>query len=429
MQVPRCLKNMLKPRQRIWSASLRRMVDLLASRVSFGMVVIILMQFLHREDTERFSRTSIENIVWQDGSDKQQNDEDFVRRVFEETPWLGNDGLPVKGVDIPDSITNPEFSGEGSKVLKDKLDGIIRAYNDGKPDEEKIKDKRMIDMVGACPYDSVYVMVDSIIVPHQKEHRDVNGITGTARKKKTSSIANAYILSREGTYQFTAKTEDEVMRCTLAYLIDNRLLENRELIFFADGANGIKALAEKYFSFRKFSYHLDWYHLRKKCYEYFSMALKGGKANKERNNKLRHEFFKRLWAGNVADAVQFLDNLDEEVIKSRTMLQAIKDYIGDKKKDSIYSYAIYKELHMINSSNRCEKQNDTLVGNRCKDNSRSWSDDGVLFMSQVRAIFENTNFGDERSDVSNDWFNTHQSKYTPVKLSETMESYMYDMAA
>lgn len=80
---------------------------------------------------------------------------------------------------------------------------------------------------------------------------------------------------------------------------------------------------------------------------------------------------------------------------------------------------------MVNSSNRCEKQNDTLVGNRCKDNSRSWSDDGVLYMSQIRAIFENMNFKGERSDVSDDWFNTHQSKHTPVKLSETMESYMF----
>jgi len=31
---------MLKPRQRIWSASLRRLVDLLASRMSFGMASI-----------------------------------------------------------------------------------------------------------------------------------------------------------------------------------------------------------------------------------------------------------------------------------------------------------------------------------------------------------------------------------------------------
>ena len=420
---------MLKPRQRIWSASLRRLVDLLASRMSFGMAVIILVQFLHRSESDSFARTSIESIVWQDGADKAENDREFARSVFKETPWLDEDGLPIEGADIPASIAEPRVSGDGSRLLKNKIDEIISKYNEGRPDEEQIKDKRMIGMIDACPYDSVYAMVDSIIVPHQKEHRNVNGVTGTTRQKKTSSIANAYILSREGTYQFTGKTEEDVMKLVLAYLIHNRLLENRELIFFADGANGIKALAGKYFSFRDFTYHLDWYHLRKKCYEYFSMALKGGKANKERNNKLRYEFFKRLWAGNVDEAIRFIDALEDDVIKSSTMLDAIKDYIGEKKRESIYSYAIHKELHMINSSNRCEKENDIIVGERCKDNSRSWSDDGVLYMSQIRAIFENTRFDGKKMAVDNDWFNTHKTSYEPIKLTEKMATYMYDMAA
>ena len=63
----------------------------------------------------------------------------------------------------------------------------------------------------------------------------------------------------------------------LGYLLKNHLLENNDLVFFSDGADEIRKALEKVFSFRPYKHLLDWFHVRKICYEYFTGLLKGGK--------------------------------------------------------------------------------------------------------------------------------------------------------
>ena len=410
---------MMKPLQRIWSYGLRRITDRLSGLVSFANATSILNDMLHREEDTLFAPRTIADTLGQDGEDKEQNDISYTSRVFEETPWLDKEGKVIPSCEIPTSIISPEYSEQGRKLIENIRDEVIASYNSHRISEEQIKDKKLIDLIHCCPSDSVFVMIDSIIIPFQKEHRDVNGVSGTRRDKKSTSIANAYILTIEGTYCFTAGTEREVTQRVLAYLVRNNMLSNRELVFLVDGAKGIKSLVKEYFGFRPYSYFLDWYHLRKKCYELFSMALYGGKANKERNAAIRYEFFKRLWAGNVDDALSYLERLDKTYIKSPSFFEAIKEYIGESKREHIYSYALRKELGLINSSNRCEKLNDVIVGERCKDNSISWSLEGSLHMAQIKIIFHN------QEDVDGKWFLDHEAKYQPVPLSSEMLKHMY----
>ena len=409
----------MKPLQRIWSSGLRRMTDKISGLVSFANTTSILNDMLHRDDDKMFASRTIADTVGQDGEDKEQNDIHFTSRIFEETAWLDKEGKVIPSMEIPPSITSPEYSEQGRKLIENLRDEVIASYNSRRVSEEQIKDKKLIDLIHCCPADSVFVMIDSIVIPFQKEHRDVNGVTGTKRDKKSTSIANAYILTIEGTYCFTAGTEREVTQRVLAYLVSNNMLANRELVFLVDGAKGIKSLVKEYFGFRPYSYFLDWYHLRKKCYELFSMALYGGKTNKERNTTIRYEFFKRLWAGNVDDALSYLDGLDKSYIKSPTFFNAIKEYIGESKREHIYSYALRKELGLVNSSNRCEKLNDVIVGERCKDNSISWSDEGSLHIAQIKIIFHN------QEDTDGKWFLDHEAKYHPVPLSSEMMKHMY----
>ncbi len=409
----------MKPLQRIWSYGLRRITDRLSGLVSFANATSILNDMLHREEDTLFAPRTIADTLGQDGEDKEQNDISYTSRVFEETPWLDKEGKVIPSCEIPTSIISPEYSEQGRKLIENIRDEVIASYNSHRISEEQIKDKKLIDLIHCCPSDSVFVMIDSIIIPFQKEHRDVNGVSGTRRDKKSTSIANAYILTIEGTYCFTAGTEREVTQRVLAYLVRNNMLSNRELVFLVDGAKGIKSLVKEYFGFRPYSYFLDWYHLRKKCYELFSMALYGGKANKERNAAIRYEFFKRLWAGNVDDALSYLERLDKTYIKSPSFFEAIKEYIGESKREHIYSYALRKELGLINSSNRCEKLNDVIVGERCKDNSISWSLEGSLHMAQIKIIFHN------QEDVDGKWFLDHEAKYQPVPLSSEMLKHMY----
>lgn len=425
--IPETLKNKLRPLQRLWSSRLRRITDKLASVCSFADTMDLANEFLHRKD-DSFAKMTIADTARQDGDEKEKNDTAFVVSTFAMTEWLDDSGLVKECSLVPKEIASPSTTTEGRDLVDQKIQSIIESYNEGRPDEEKIKDTRMIEEIERCPENSVFVMVDSIVVPYQKKHRNVNGIKGMAREKKRTSIANAYILSREGSYCFTAASEEDVLKKVLAYLVHNDLLRDRELIFFADGAKSIKSLVERYFSFREYAYYIDWYHVHKKCYEYFSMALKGGKKNKERNSLIRYEFFKRLWAGNIKEAAEYLATIDESAIKSKPMIEAIRNYIEENKKDDLYCYALRKGLGLVNSSNRCEKENDTVVGHRCKGNAMSWSDKGALYMAQIRILFLNGEDRHEEGKLNAGWFSTRQAKYTPCPLSECMKKYMRNAA-
>lgn len=50
----------------------------------------------------------------------------------------------------------------------------------------------------------------------------------------------------------------------VAFLLSNRLLENRHLYIFSDGAQNIRKNIEAFFSFCPYTLMLNWYHLEKK---------------------------------------------------------------------------------------------------------------------------------------------------------------------
>ena len=354
--------------------------------------------------------------------------ERFVREVFTKTPWQTEKGLVTDINAVPDAIRNPKCTDEGYQLACKKRDEVVAAYNKNRVDAERISDKRLIELIDVCPESTVYIMADSVIASKQKEHRNVNGVTGTTRDKKTVNVANVYILSKEGVCYITAQTEEDALKMALAYVVHHDMLSNRELVFFADGANTIKNNAKKYFGFRKYDYILDWYHLRKKCYELFTMALSGGKKNKERKAKIRYGFEKILWAGNTEEASAYLDSLKtmEGVVKSDYYLGEIKKYISEEKKgDSITSYALRSELEMVNSSSRCEKQNDLEFADRCKNNGMSWSDDGSIAIAQVTNLFLNHEDQTGSDPNGKTWFQTHEARYEPTPLSEEMKVYMH----
>ena len=100
----------------------------------------------------------------------------------------------------------------------------------------------------------------------------------------------------------------------LAYLLNNNLLTSRKLLFFTDGARNLKTSIEKIFAFRQFTINLDWIHVKSYCYQLLTMALKGGKQNLERNEKIRNRFFTYLWVGDVQGAKGYLDGIDKDYV-------------------------------------------------------------------------------------------------------------------
>lgn len=423
--IPRSLKNLLKPKQRLWTPRVRRMVDRQLAHTPYFPATELLNDYLRRDGSSAFSVMNVYEVLQQDGEAREAEDQQYMASVFAETDWINKNGIVTDLKKVPESIRLPQASEEDKKYIQSKVEEARQSFNEGRPEEEQLKYANVIDALEYLPKDYVFVMDDSILIPRQKDHRNVNGITDTIRDTKYVSLANATVICAEGTFAFTAVKEEEVMKKVLAFLIDNNLLENRGLAFFADGATTLKKLTKKYFGFRDYEYYLDWYHLWKKCYEYFSMALYGGKKNRERNNKIRYEFFKRLWAGNIEEAVAYLRSLDEKIIKSQYMLEAIISYISDesKKRDQIYGYALRKELGLVNSSNRIEKQNDIDLAERCKDCASSWTDNGALHMAQMRLLFYQKQ--DRATADRQGWYQTRQLSYRPVPLSEDLRKKMW----
>ena len=96
---------------------------------------------------------------------------------------------------------------------------------------------------------------------------------------------------------------------TLAFLLQSGLLVNRQLILFSDGATEIKDCVDEIFAFCRCHVVLDWFHLRKHCYEALSMTLKSGKSNKEMRGQIMGNLMNILWVGNVAGAIEYLMEL------------------------------------------------------------------------------------------------------------------------
>jgi hypothetical protein len=135
-----------------------------------------------------------------------------------------------------------------------------------------------------------YISVDDIGVRFQKPERK-----GKCKKNR-SFIENTVIhIQAEGKqYTLTAIGMDKAFKLLVAFLLENRLMEDYRLIFFSDGATCIRDNIEKYFGFRQHTIILDWLHLEKKSGEFLSMGIKGSKDEKQR---IKKELASILWTG------------------------------------------------------------------------------------------------------------------------------------
>lgn len=156
-----------------------------------------------------------------------------------------------------------------------------------------------------------YVSVDDIGVKHQKEHRAAN------EEKTGVYVWNtvAHIETASGCYTVTGIGMRKTFLTVLAYLLQNKLLANKTLVFFTDGARSIFTNIEEIFSFHPYIVILDWFHLKKRCQEYLSMSAKG----KEKRNEILQKILRILWTGNVDEAISYLRNLDDTTTNTANM--------------------------------------------------------------------------------------------------------------
>jgi hypothetical protein len=177
-----------------------------------------------------------------------------------------------------------------------------------------------------------------------------------------------------------------VLRLLLALLLHNDLW-GHPWIFFVDGHGLYTSVLEMLSWYPKVSVILDWYHLKKKCRELLSMALKGSQIR----NTILEELMPLLWYGLVDQAIHYLNAIPEDQIKNEKELMHLIGYLS-KNRAMIPVYAVRRELGLRNSSNRGEKANEALVAARQKHNGMSWSQSGSVALASVTGLKKNRTY-------------------------------------
>lgn len=325
-------------------------------------------------------------------------------QVLEEHRFNPETGLPLELASLPDSYVNPEPCGEDDKKQKAHCELVkkaVKEINSERSESDRIRRKpSVLSKEVELDYNNcVYICIDDVGVKHQKE----------SRKDKEKNSGKVYVQTTDINIEYQGKKYSianvgmsEAFRRLIAYLLKNDLIANKKLIFLTDGAQDIRKSIETFFPFLNAdkAIILDWFHLRKHCYETMSMAIKG---KKDYKHKIQAEFNRLIWIGEIDQSIEYLEKIDKEHIKNPFKLKETIEYLR-RKKPYVRCYALRAELGLPNSSNPVEKDNDLNVAARQKHNGMSWSNKGSGSLSKITVAF--------RNQEMNQWLNTKTIPFT-----------------
>ncbi len=243
------------------------------------------------------------------------------------------------------------------------------------------------------PEQTVNISDDDVVVKKQKEKRDCDETAENVQnekdgnKKKRKYVHNTVVHVEKGgeKYILNGYSILSVLKILTAFLVNNDLLKYR-LQFFTDGHTTLNKTIITWFSswFKNIGIILDWYHLEKKLKQKLSLAMKG----RNIRNKVLADILRLLWYGLTDDAIEYLRNIDESLIKNKAELEKLVEYL-ERNRPHIPCYAVRKELGLRNSSNIGEKMNDLVVSERQKHNGMSWSKSGSVAITTIKAVERN----------------------------------------
>lgn len=333
---------------------------------SYRTAARIANRLLHREREHEIRHTTLKYRVIANGTSLASAYDSKTADILKQHGINPASGIITEDTLVDESVTKPSLP--ESYSMEDP-EGIIADYNAGRKENEKIVNSELVGKVERSSKNCCYISIDDIGVKHQKEYRK------RGEKKVAKYVENTliHIQSDKGKYTITTIGMRKAFTMLVAFLLSNGLMENTRLIFLSDGATCIKDYIEEFFGFREYTLILDWLHLKKKCKEYLSMAVKG--KDKEERQKITKGLLHILWAGNTDNAIAYLSGLEQRNIKNPARLEQLKDYLG-RKKPNIHCYALRAAFGLRTSSNTVEKDNDINIAQRQKHNGMSWSKAG-----------------------------------------------------
>ena len=370
------LADSLQPKERVLSLSFLEAASCARTKTSYRDAADILNRFLGRTDINLIKLRTSSDSIGRIGTEVSEELSDVTAHILSMYGFDAESALPLEGVVLSDNITTVSASQDAGPD-KPGINEAIAAVNDSR--EEKIPFSAAEIKIESVPEECVYVSIDDIGVKHQKDSRK----EGSVRDYKYVENTVAHIQYGDESYILTGIGMRNVFKSVLAFLLVNNLL-SRELVFLTDGAQDIRSHIQSVFQFHPYMVILDWFHLKKRCQEWLSMAIRG----KDRRNAILEKVLRYLWAGDVAGASEYLSSLDPADIKNRKWLDNLLGYF-QKKGDAITCYALRAKLGLRNSSNPVEKANDLVVAGRQKHNGMAWSPEGSGALAALQMIYLN----------------------------------------
>ena len=349
---------------------------------------------LHREGSgQTLKLLTITDLCDRHGKEIEEYQERNAEEVLKEKGFDPETGIPQKGTDLPEGVLPPA---DGSTDTSDEhIQGIIDDINEKREGRERIPDESRKPYDTEAPDDAaVEVSLDEVLSKRQKEHRQKGEAHREKQEqqktKKRPSVGTsvAHIRVNGKRYILTAHDMRSLCIMVLAFLINAGLLSNRQLIIFSDGATEIKTCVDEIFGFCRHYVILDWFHLKKHCYELLSMILISGKANREMRHSVMAALMRILWVSNVTGAIEYLKELPSDRIKNEEKRQKLISYL-QRKESVVACYAVRRELGLRISSNPVEKANDLTVSSRQKHRGMSWSYHGSWHFAALTALYLN----------------------------------------
>lgn len=381
------LADSLLPKERVLSLSFLEAASCVCTKASYRDAADILNRFLGRTDINTIKLRTLSDSMGRIGSEISKRLSDVTAHILSVYGFDDESGLPLEDAVLSSNITTAAIP-QSVEPDKAEIDAVIAAVNDCR--EEKIPFSASEIKTESVPGECVYVSIDDIGVKHQKDSRK----EGSVRDYKYVENTVAHIQYGGETYILTGIGMRNVFKSILAFLLVNNLL-SRELVFLTDGTQDIRSHIQSVFQFHPYIVILDWFHLKKRCQEWLSMAIRG----KDRRNAILEKTLRYLWVGDTAGASGYLSSLDPADIRNRKWIDDLLGYF-QKKGDAITCYALRAKLGLRNSSNPVEKANDLIVAQRQKHNGMAWSPHGSGALAALQMIYLN-----HQSDL---WF--HQKE-------------------
>lgn len=391
----------LQPKERVLSLSFLEAASCVCTKTSYRDAADILNRFLGRIDINTIKLRTLSDSMCRIGAEISEELSDVTAHILSMYGFDDESGLPLEKAVLSDNITAVAIS-HSAKPSNPEIDELIAAVNDSR--EEKIPFSAAEIKIESAPEECVYISIDDIGVKHQKDSRK----EGSVRDYKYIENTVAHIQYGNESYILTGIGMRNVFKSVLAFLLVNNLL-SRELIFLTDGAQGLRSHIQSVFQFHPYTIILDWFHLKKRCQEWLSMAVRG----KDRRNAILEKVLRYLWAGDVTSASEYLSSLDSADIKNKKWLDNLLGYF-QKKSDAITCYALRAKLGLRNSSNSVEKANDLIVAGRQKHNGMAWSPNGSGALAALQMIYLN-----HQPDL---WFHRKKLRLFTPSLENTQKA-------